>query len=126
MLEAVNLGYAYRSGPDIVRGVTLSLTAGQTIGIRGPSGCGKSTTLRMIAGLEEITAGTIRIGNRIINDVPPKDPVSENQDLLTLKRIKISSQLGIKRCPASIEHICFIPYHFNCKRRISETFILAL
>ncbi|HUW56833.1 MAG TPA: sn-glycerol-3-phosphate ABC transporter ATP-binding protein UgpC [Planctomycetota bacterium] len=39
----------------------------------GPSGCGKSTTLRMIAGLEEITEGTIRIGERVVNDVPPKD-----------------------------------------------------
>lgn len=39
----------------------------------GPSGCGKSTTLRMIAGLEEISSGTISIGNRVVNDVPPKD-----------------------------------------------------
>jgi len=39
----------------------------------GPSGCGKSTTLRMIAGLEEITEGTLRIGDRVVNDVPPKD-----------------------------------------------------
>jgi multiple sugar transport system ATP-binding protein len=39
----------------------------------GPSGCGKSTTLRMVAGLEEISSGTIRIGDRIVNDVPPKN-----------------------------------------------------
>jgi len=39
----------------------------------GPSGCGKSTTLRMVAGLEEISEGTIRIGDRVVNDVPPKD-----------------------------------------------------
>ncbi len=39
----------------------------------GPSGCGKSTTLRMIAGLEEITSGEIRIGDRVVNNVPPKD-----------------------------------------------------
>ena len=39
----------------------------------GPSGCGKTTSLRMVAGLEEITTGTLRIGERIINDVPPKD-----------------------------------------------------
>ena len=39
----------------------------------GPSGCGKSTTLRLLAGLEEISDGTIRIGDRVVNDVPPKD-----------------------------------------------------
>ncbi|WP_310582757.1 sugar ABC transporter ATP-binding protein, partial [Deinococcus sp.] len=39
----------------------------------GPSGCGKSTTLRMIAGLEDISEGTLRIGDRVVNDVPPKD-----------------------------------------------------
>ena len=39
----------------------------------GPSGCGKTTTLRMIAGLEEITPGESRIGDRVVNDVPPKD-----------------------------------------------------
>ena len=41
----------------------------------GPSGCGKSTTLRMVAGLEEITDGCIYIGDRLVNDVPPKDRV---------------------------------------------------
>ena len=39
----------------------------------GPSGCGKSTTLRMIAGLEDISAGTLKIGDRVVNDVEPKD-----------------------------------------------------
>ena len=39
----------------------------------GPSGCGKSTSLRMLAGLEEITEGNIYIGDRLVNDVPPKD-----------------------------------------------------
>ena len=39
----------------------------------GPSGCGKTTTLRMIAGLEEISEGTLKIGDRVVNDVPPKD-----------------------------------------------------
>jgi len=42
-------------------------------GAKAPSGCGKSTALRSIAGLEEITAGTISIGGRVVNDLPPKD-----------------------------------------------------
>ena len=46
---------------------------GQTIGIVGESGCGKSTTLRMIAGLEDISGGTLKIGDRVVNDLPPKD-----------------------------------------------------
>jgi len=51
----------------------LSIQDQEFIVLVGPSGCGKSTTLRMIAGLEEITEGTIRIGERIVNDVPPKN-----------------------------------------------------
>lgn len=53
--------------------VHLSVQDGQFIVLVGPSGCGKSTTLRMVAGLEEISAGTISIGDRVVNDVAPKD-----------------------------------------------------
>jgi len=56
-----------------VRQANLDVTDGEFMVIVGPSGCGKTTTLRMIAGLEEITEGTIRIGERVVNDVPPKD-----------------------------------------------------
>src|SRR5213082_548374 len=56
-----------------VRGVDLDIADKEFIVLVGPSGCGKTTTLRMIAGLEEITGGTIRIGDRVVNDVPPKD-----------------------------------------------------
>lgn len=52
---------------------SLDIEDAEFIVFVGPSGCGKSTTLRMIAGLEEITEGTIRIGDRVVNDVPPKD-----------------------------------------------------
>ena len=45
----------------------------QFVVLVGPSGCGKTTTLRMIAGLEEVTEGEIYIGDRLVNDVPPKD-----------------------------------------------------
>ncbi len=56
-----------------VKDLTLQIEDKEFIVLVGPSGCGKSTTLRMVAGLEEITAGDIRIGDRLVNDVPPKD-----------------------------------------------------
>src|SRR3989338_2263120 len=61
--------------PDItaVRDATLGVERGEFLVIVGPSGCGKSTVLRMIAGLEDITRGELWIGNRLVNDVPPKD-----------------------------------------------------
>ena len=56
-----------------VREVNLVVHDKEFVVLVGPSGCGKSTTLRMVAGLEEITTGTIKIGDRVVNDVPPKD-----------------------------------------------------
>ena len=56
-----------------VDGVSLEIADGEFVVLVVPSGCGKSTTLRMVAGLEEITSGTIRIGDRVVNDVAPKD-----------------------------------------------------
>ena len=66
MLEAVDLGYAYRSGPEIIRGVTLTAMAGQTIGIRGPSGCGKSTLGRLLAGYLKPQRGTVRVDGEVL------------------------------------------------------------
>ncbi|HZH07261.1 MAG TPA: sn-glycerol-3-phosphate ABC transporter ATP-binding protein UgpC [Lautropia sp.] len=56
-----------------VRGIDLDIADKEFVVLVGPSGCGKSTTLRMIAGLEEVTAGDITIGGEVVNDVPPKD-----------------------------------------------------
>jgi multiple sugar transport system ATP-binding protein len=56
-----------------VKDVNLNILDKEFIVLVGPSGCGKSTTLRMVAGLEEISAGEIQIGDRIVNDLPPKD-----------------------------------------------------
>src|SRR6187397_724403 len=56
-----------------VKNITLEIKDREFVVLVGPSGCGKSTTLRMIAGLEEISQGEITIGDRKINDVPPKD-----------------------------------------------------
>src|SRR5882672_524162 len=57
---------------EVVHGVDISIRDGEFVVLVGPSGCGKSTLLRMVAGLEEITNGEIRIGDRIVNNVPPK------------------------------------------------------
>jgi multiple sugar transport system ATP-binding protein len=56
-----------------VKDLDLEIGDGEFMVLVGPSGCGKTTSLRMIAGLEEITSGTLRIGDRVVNDVPPKD-----------------------------------------------------
>src|ERR1044072_7682056 len=56
-----------------VRGIDLDIADHEFVVLVGPSGCGKSTTLRMIAGLEDITDGDIIIGGDVVNDVPPKD-----------------------------------------------------
>jgi multiple sugar transport system ATP-binding protein len=56
-----------------VKDVNLHVRDKEFVVLVGPSGCGKSTTLRMVAGLEEITAGEISIGDRVVNDLPPKD-----------------------------------------------------
>jgi multiple sugar transport system ATP-binding protein len=58
---------------DAVRNISLTIPDNEFVVLVGPSGCGKSTTLRMIAGLEEATAGDILIGGEVVNDVPPKD-----------------------------------------------------
>ena len=57
----------------VIHGVTVEMADGEFIVLVGPSGCGKSTLLRMIAGLEPITAGEIAIGDRVVNDLEPKD-----------------------------------------------------
>ena len=58
---------------QVIHGVDVSINDGEFCVLVGPSGCGKSTLLRMVAGLEEITDGTISIGNRVVNEVPPKE-----------------------------------------------------
>ena len=64
---------SYAGGVKAINDLSLDITDGEFMVFVGPSGCGKSTALRSIAGLEEITGGTISIGDRIVNDLPPKD-----------------------------------------------------
>ena len=75
MAEVVldNVTKVYPGGIQAVKDMALRVGDREFVVLVGPSGCGKSTTLRMIAGLEDVTAGVIGIGDRVVNDVPPKD-----------------------------------------------------
>ena len=68
-----DVGKRYGDNPPVISGVNLEIRDREFMVLVGPSGCGKSTLLRMVAGLEEITSGTISIGDRVVNDVPPRD-----------------------------------------------------
>ena len=63
----------YQGGVQALDDLSLEVNEGEFMVLVGPSGCGKSTALRSIAGLEEITSGTISIGGRVVNNLPPKD-----------------------------------------------------
>jgi multiple sugar transport system ATP-binding protein len=63
----------YFGRTHIIRGISIGIDDGEFCVLVGPSGCGKSTLLRMIAGLEEISGGQIRIGASVVNDMPPKE-----------------------------------------------------
>ncbi len=58
---------------EVLHGVSIDIADGEFVVLVGPSGCGKSTLLRMIAGLEEISGGTVLVANRVVNDLPPKE-----------------------------------------------------
>ncbi len=73
-LDRVSKVYGSAAGDVLaVNDVSVDIADREFIVLVGPSGCGKSTTLRMVAGLEEVTSGTIRIGERVVNNVAPKD-----------------------------------------------------
>jgi multiple sugar transport system ATP-binding protein len=71
-VDIVNAKKAFAQN-EILHGVSIGIADGEFVVLVGPSGCGKTTLLRMIAGLETITSGDIKIGERIVNDLPPKD-----------------------------------------------------
>ena len=72
-LSLKHINKTYPNGFEAVKDFNLEIEDKEFIIFVGPSGCGKSTTLRMIAGLEEITSGELKIGDRVVNDVEPKD-----------------------------------------------------
>jgi multiple sugar transport system ATP-binding protein len=63
----------YEDGTEAIRSLDLSINDGEFVVLVGPSGCGKTTALRMVAGLETISKGSVRIGERVVNNVPPKE-----------------------------------------------------
>lgn len=94
--------YPEKSGPGMaaVKGVDLVIEDREFMVLVGPSGCGKSTLLRMIAGLEEISGGTVTIGDRVVNDVPPKDRdiamVFQNYALYPHMSVRDNLAFGLK------------------------------
>ncbi|MGE0604223.1 MAG: ATP-binding cassette domain-containing protein, partial [Xanthobacteraceae bacterium] len=70
-VELTNIKKVYPGNVEAVRDVSLTVPNGSFTVLLGPSGCGKSTLLRMIAGLETITSGICKIGERVVNDIEP-------------------------------------------------------
>ena len=70
-LNLTGVGKTYGGTVDVLRDINLDIERGELIVFVGPSGCGKSTLLRMIAGLEKITSGELKIDGRVVNDIPP-------------------------------------------------------
>ena len=72
-ITLTDIDKVYENGFQAVTGLSLDIDDGEFLVLVGPSGCGKSTALRMIAGLESISGGELRIGDRVVNDLEPKD-----------------------------------------------------
>ncbi|MDQ4040606.1 MAG: sn-glycerol-3-phosphate ABC transporter ATP-binding protein UgpC [Actinomycetota bacterium] len=99
----------YPDGYEAVREMDLEVSDGEFIILVGPSGCGKSTALRMIAGLEDITAGELRIGGDVVNDRAPKDRdiamVFQNYALYPHMTVRESMAFALKLAKAPKEEI---------------------
>jgi multiple sugar transport system ATP-binding protein len=90
----------YGNGYTAVRDLNLEIGEGEFVVLVGPSGCGKTTALRMVAGLEEITEGEIRIGDRVVNDLAPRDRdiamVFQNYALYPHKTVRENLAFGLR------------------------------
>ena len=110
------IGKIYPDGTRAVGDFDLAIGDGEFLVLVGPSGCGKTTVLRMIAGLEDITEGTISIGDRVVNDVQPKDRdiamVFQNYALYPHMSVRDNMAFGLKLRKFKKEEI---------DRRVSDT-----
>ena len=117
MIELTNVSKAYRTDTIetlALQKMNLTVPAGEFLSIMGPSGCGKSTTLRMIAGLEEISKGEVFISDTLVNDVPAKNRdiamVFQNYALYPHMTVYNNLAFGLKlrKYPKNeIDLICF-------------------
>ncbi len=114
-IDIANVSKTYGGDVAAVRGVDIQIADGEFIVLVGPSGCGKSTLLRMIAGLEQITDGTISIGDRIVNDVQPAERdiamVFQNYALYPHMTVRNNLAYGLKNRRLAASEI---------KRRVEE------
>ena len=96
-----NIGKIYPGGVRAVEDVDLEIQDGEFIVLVGPSGCGKSTTLRMVAGLEEISEGMLSIGDRVVNEVAARDRdvamVFQNYALYPHLTVRRNLSFGLER-----------------------------
>jgi multiple sugar transport system ATP-binding protein len=99
-IELVHLSKVYGNDVTAVRDLNLDVAEGEFMVLVGPSGCGKTTALRMIAGLEEITSGEIRIEGKVVNDLPPRDRdiamVFQNYALYPHKNVYENLAFGLR------------------------------
>ncbi len=114
-LKFKNVFKVYQGGVTAVNDFNLNVEDKEFLVLVGPSGCGKTTTLRMIAGLEEITDGEVYIGTRLVNDVAPKDRdiamVFQNYALYPHMSVYDNMAFGLKLRKTPKEEI---------KRRVNE------
>ena len=110
-LSIRNVRKVYPNGAEILKGIDLDIEDGQFLILVGGSGCGKSTLLNMIAGLETISQGEIRIGERVVNNVPPKERdiamVFQSYALYPTMTVRenISFGLGIRKVPKAEQDV---------------------
>ena len=100
-IQLENLGKTYPGGVRAVEGLDLTVADGEFLVLVGPSGCGKSTTLRMIAGLEQVSDGTIRIDDRVVNHTSPRDRdvamVFQNYAMYPNRTVRGNMAFGLNR-----------------------------